>query len=179
MWRSVTIPVTVTIAFLAGSHAAFAQDSRSGKGGQDPFGPYEPAPDWPKDISTLLGNEGWTWGAIQGIFAESSDRIFVIQRGVLKKIDRPANRLIEDQGTRLRFCLFMQAYLEPLNRFHPCHTLWGLMPFPLPLFQTVGMITLIISPLISGVLQATNKRCSKGFRRWGSPLTISSFFRKD
>ena len=103
MWRSVTVRISVTIAFSVGSCMAFGQNPGSGKGGQDPFGPYQPVPDWPNDISTLPGNEGWTWGAIQGIFAESSDRIFVIQRGVLKKIDRPENRLIEDQGTRLRF----------------------------------------------------------------------------
>jgi len=81
---------------FVGSQMAFAQEPRSGKGDQGPFGPYEPAPDWPKDISTLPGNEGWTRGAIQGISADSSDRIFVIQRGVLKKIDRPENRLTED-----------------------------------------------------------------------------------
>jgi len=81
----------------------FAQSGVSEKGGQDPFGPYEPALDWPKDISTLPGNENWTWGAIQGIFAESADRIFVIQRGVLPKIDRPEIRFVEDQGTRLLF----------------------------------------------------------------------------
>lgn len=103
MCRSITVPVIVAIALLVGSHRAFAQNAGSGKGGQDPFGPYEPAPDWPKDISTLPGNENWTWGAIQGIFAESADRIFVIQRGVLPKIDRPKDRMIEDQGTRLYF----------------------------------------------------------------------------
>ena len=96
MWRSVTVRISVTIAFSVGSCMAFGQNPGSGKGGQDPFGPYQPVPDWPNDISTLPGNEGWTWGAIQGIFAESSDRIFVIQRGVLKKIDRPENRLTED-----------------------------------------------------------------------------------
>ncbi len=78
---------------------AIAQD----RGGQDPFGPYEPVPDWPKDISTMPGNEGWTWGAIQSIFAESSDRIFILQRGVLPKIERPETRLLNEQGTLLQF----------------------------------------------------------------------------
>ena len=63
------------------------QPGNSIKGGQDPFGPYFPVADWPKDISTIPGYEGWTWGAIQGIYAESADRIFVIQRGILPKID--------------------------------------------------------------------------------------------
>ena len=75
----------------------------AGKGGQDPFGPYEPVPGWPKDFSTLPGHEDWTWGAAQGIFAESADRIFILQRGILKKIDRPENRLLDEQGTLLRF----------------------------------------------------------------------------
>ncbi len=29
----------------------------TGRGGQDSFGPYEPVPGWPKDISTLPGND--------------------------------------------------------------------------------------------------------------------------
>ncbi len=90
----------LTFSALAQSGASIAPGN---KGGQDPFGPYEPVPGWPKDISTLEGNDGWTWGAVQGIFAESADRIFVLQRGILKKIERPENRLIADQGTRLRF----------------------------------------------------------------------------
>ncbi|OUU78308.1 MAG: hypothetical protein CBC38_08035 [Gammaproteobacteria bacterium TMED78] len=73
------------------------------KSGQEPFGPYQPSPDWPKDISTIPGYEKWTWGAIQGVFAESADRIFVIQRGLLPKINRPETRFVEDQGTRLLF----------------------------------------------------------------------------
>ena len=45
------------------------------KSGQEPFGPYQPSPDWPKDISTIPGYEKWTWGAIQGVFAERSRRV--------------------------------------------------------------------------------------------------------
>lgn len=32
-------------------------------GGQDTFGPYEVVKGWPKDISTIKGNEKWTYGA--------------------------------------------------------------------------------------------------------------------
>ena len=32
-------------------------------GGQDTFGAYDIVKGWPKDISTLPGNEKWTWGA--------------------------------------------------------------------------------------------------------------------
>ncbi|NOT26170.1 MAG: hypothetical protein HOP16_08700 [Acidobacteria bacterium] len=59
------------------------------KGGQDIWGAYEPVPDWPKDISKIPGNEGWTFGAGQSIFAESPNRVFLLQRGVLPAIERP------------------------------------------------------------------------------------------
>src|SRR5688572_33238184 len=49
----------------------------------DPTGPYEVVPGWPKDLSTLPGNEKWTFGAGQGVFAESPDRVYYIQRGQL------------------------------------------------------------------------------------------------
>jgi hypothetical protein len=52
-------------------------------GALDVTGPYTVAADWPKDISTLPGNEKWTWGAGQGVFAESPDRVLYIQRGQL------------------------------------------------------------------------------------------------
>ena len=94
------VVVTSALALIfVSAPCAVAQD----RGGQDPFGPYEPVPDWPRDISTMPGNEGWTWGAVQSIFAESSDRIFILQRGVLPKIERPETRLLEEQGTLLQF----------------------------------------------------------------------------
>src|SRR4029453_13986398 len=39
-------------------------------GSLDPTGPYEVVQGWPKDLSTLPGNEKWTFGAGQGVFAE-------------------------------------------------------------------------------------------------------------
>src|SRR5919205_796204 len=59
------------------------------KGGQDMFGAYEVVPNWPKPISSLPGNEKWTWGAGQGVFAESPNRVFILQRGELPNIQRP------------------------------------------------------------------------------------------
>src|SRR5260370_16629554 len=38
-------------------------------GGQDIFGAYEVVKGWPKDISTLPGNEKWTYGPAHAIFA--------------------------------------------------------------------------------------------------------------
>jgi hypothetical protein len=59
------------------------------KGGQDIFGAYEVVPDWPKDISKAPGNEGWTFGAGQSVFAENPNRVFVLQRGMLPAMERP------------------------------------------------------------------------------------------
>jgi len=59
------------------------------KGGQDIFGAYDIVPDWPKPLSTLPGHEKWTWGAGQSVFAESPNRVFILQRGELPVIERP------------------------------------------------------------------------------------------
>ena len=60
------------------------------KGGEDITGPYEPVADWPKPMSASLpGHENWTWGAVEGIFAENPNRVFVAQRGELP--DRKAH----------------------------------------------------------------------------------------
>ena len=41
-------------------------------------------PNWPKPLATLFPEEkGWTWGAVQGVFAQNPDRIFVAMRGEL------------------------------------------------------------------------------------------------
>ena len=56
------------------------------KGGQEEFGPYEivenwlqPLPDSPDGVK----HEGWTWGSVGAIFAETPDRIWIAQRGEL------------------------------------------------------------------------------------------------
>jgi len=61
----------------------------SEKGGQDIFGAYEVVADWPKDLTTIPGHEGWTFGAGQSVFAESPNRVFVLQRGELPNVARP------------------------------------------------------------------------------------------
>jgi sugar lactone lactonase YvrE len=59
------------------------------KGGQDIFGGYDIVPDWPKPLSTVPGHEKWTWGAGQSVFAESPNRVFILQRGELPIVERP------------------------------------------------------------------------------------------
>ena len=73
------------------------------KGGWDLTGPYEVIRDWPKPLSQLPGHEQWTWGATEAVFAESADRVFVIQLGELPKLQRPSVRALPDVGPSLSF----------------------------------------------------------------------------
>ena len=64
------------------SPAAMTQE----RGGQEEFGPYEFVADWPKplpDGPDGVKHEGWTWGSIGAVFAETPDRIWVAMRGEL------------------------------------------------------------------------------------------------
>jgi hypothetical protein len=52
-------------------------------------GPYRIDPNWLKPFATLFPEEkGWTWGAVQGIFAQNPDRIFVAMRGELPDVTK-------------------------------------------------------------------------------------------
>ena len=66
----------------------------SEKGGQDIFGGYEAVQGWPKDISKLPDTQGWTFGAGQSVFAESPNRVILLQRGLLPAVERPMVRRI-------------------------------------------------------------------------------------
>src|SRR6266478_5406061 len=72
-------------------------------GGQDTFGPYDVAKNWPADISTVPGNEQWTWGAGQGIYAENPDRVFLLFRGELPNIKGPPTKLLPALAPRDAF----------------------------------------------------------------------------
>src|SRR5262245_20443113 len=74
----------------------------SEKGGQDIFGAYDVA-DWPKDLTTIKGHEQWTFGAGQSVFAESSNRVFVLQRGELPALGRPKTIALPQLGPNLAF----------------------------------------------------------------------------
>jgi len=104
---------SLSVVFFGSS---FAQDSAPGagfaaipgqKGGQDVFGAYEVAEGWPQNTATLPGHEDWTWGAGQGVFAESPDRVFVLVRGELPNIERPEPALRPEIGPSIGF---------PINR---------------------------------------------------------------
>jgi DNA-binding beta-propeller fold protein YncE len=96
----VTAALALTTAFLLGNRLtpvqvdAQQQPTRVAavpgeKGGQDMYGAYEPVTDWPKPLSSVPGVGKWTWGAGQGVYAESPNRVFILQRGMLPEIERP------------------------------------------------------------------------------------------
>jgi streptogramin lyase len=73
---------TVAVVFGVGllTQPAHPQE----KGGEEETGPYEVVPNWP----TEWAKEGYIWGSQPGIFAQSPDRVFVVERGELKKPDK-------------------------------------------------------------------------------------------
>src|ERR1044072_9231060 len=73
------------------------------KGGQDPFGPYDVASNWPKPISQLPGLANWTWGAGEFVFAETPNRVFILQRGLLPNIPRPKAIKLPQRGPNIEF----------------------------------------------------------------------------
>ena len=68
------------------------------KGGQDAFGAYEVVPNWPKPISALPGHEQWTWSCVQSVFAETPNRVFLLQRGELPVLTEGARRGVDGSG---------------------------------------------------------------------------------
>jgi hypothetical protein len=56
------------------------------RGGQEEYGPYELVADWPKGLQDGpdgVKHEGWTWGSMGAIYAESPDRVWIAMRGEL------------------------------------------------------------------------------------------------
>src|SRR2546425_11212528 len=72
-------------------------------GGQDMFGAYEVVKGWPKDISTIPGNEKWTYGAGQSVYAENPNRVFMLYRGELPNIKRPQTKMLPEFGPSIQF----------------------------------------------------------------------------
>jgi hypothetical protein len=67
-------------------------------GSEDLTGPYEVVKNWPQDISALPGNEKWTYGAGESVFAESPNRIYMLFRGELPKMAPPKAVLLPQLG---------------------------------------------------------------------------------
>jgi sugar lactone lactonase YvrE len=73
--QAVVLITSVLIAATLLPGMARAQE----KGGENETGPYEVVPNWPKP----LGHPGWIWGSQGGVFAESPNRVILLQRGEL------------------------------------------------------------------------------------------------
>src|SRR5581483_10531428 len=109
----VTITIIFAVGFLLGTRVTQVQGKEQPgagfaaipgqKGGQDTFGAYEIVNDWPKNISSLPGNEKWTWGAGHSGYVESPNRVFLLCRGEIPKIRRPETRQIPDFAPSLQF----------------------------------------------------------------------------
>ena len=94
----VTAAVALTVVFIVGNRLTSVQGQAGPtrvaavpgeKGGQDMYGAYEVVVGWPKPLSSVPGVGQWTWGAGQGVFAETPNRVFVLERGMLPEIGRP------------------------------------------------------------------------------------------
>ena len=98
------LPLTTLLAagFLASVVLGGCSSAASGtasatvereKGGQEEFGPYEPVANWPlplPDRADGIKHDGWTWGSVGAVFAETPDRIWIAQRGELPLPGREA-----------------------------------------------------------------------------------------
>src|SRR5258708_14536441 len=70
-----TLLGVMILAACAVFGAALVQE----KGGEGETGPYEVVEGWPH----TLGHPGWTWGSQGGVFAETPNRVILLQRGEL------------------------------------------------------------------------------------------------
>ena len=80
-------------------------DRRAGRTSSDP---YEPVRNWPKPMSDSLPNhEKFTWSTAMDVFAETPNRVFLVQKGELARIDkRPETKWIPEFGPGLQFPVF-------------------------------------------------------------------------
>jgi hypothetical protein len=70
------------------------------KGGEDDTGPYDLVSNW---LKPFPNHSGWTFGFVYGVYAESPERIFVLQGGELpdprpRQIQRGSNAGLEHQN---------------------------------------------------------------------------------
>jgi NHL repeat len=102
LWHGGTAPPAQAQAGSAGAPVSVA--AIPGQiGGQDIFGAYEPVATWPQDLAELPGHKDWTWGSVEGIFAESPNRVFIFQRGELPNVSMPKTRRTPEFGPSFAF----------------------------------------------------------------------------
>ncbi|RPI51768.1 MAG: 6-bladed beta-propeller [Acidobacteria bacterium] len=85
----IVLPVVCAgfVAAMAGGPARVVL--AQGKGGAEVTGPYEYVDNWPLPVHA----DGWTWGSIPAVWAESEDRVLVFMRG-----EKPAMKDVPARG---------------------------------------------------------------------------------
>ena len=82
MHRAKLVPLVLLVLILPAAAVTSLQE----RGGQEEFGPYELVANWPQplpDGPDGVKHEGWTWGSVGAVYAETPDRILIAQRGEL------------------------------------------------------------------------------------------------
>ncbi len=82
MHRAKLVPLVLLVLILPAAAVTSLQE----RGGQEEFGPYQLVANWPQplpDGPDGVKHEGWTWGSVGAVYAETPDRIWIAQRGEL------------------------------------------------------------------------------------------------
>jgi sugar lactone lactonase YvrE len=75
--------ITLVAAMYAAACTGAKPDQVTQQPGSD-TGPYEVVANWPQPLpDTRHSHDGWTWGSVGAVYAESPDRIWIAQRGEL------------------------------------------------------------------------------------------------
>ena len=77
---------------------------------------------------SLPGHDGWTYGAAQSVFAASPDRVFVLQRGELPVLERPATQRLRDVAPSLEYPVFRLPIRSATVASPPAGGAAGAMP---------------------------------------------------
>jgi DNA-binding beta-propeller fold protein YncE len=75
----------ILVAAILSIFVAYASaQQQPEKGGANITGPYEVVPNWPKAV-----HKDYTWGRTASVWAESPNRVYVLQTGELPILDKP------------------------------------------------------------------------------------------
>lgn len=78
--KLLTLAAVVSVAGCTSQQGSLVQ----GEGGQELFGDYNQPEPFPQPLpDDVHSHDGWTWGSMAAVFAESPDRIWIAMRGEL------------------------------------------------------------------------------------------------
>ena len=79
--------LTIMVAVVLAGGQLWGAAGLQQKGGEDETGPYEVVPNWPQQ----LARPGYALGSQGGVFAESPNRVILLNRGEIKLPDKLPN----------------------------------------------------------------------------------------